>query len=475
MRSHCGILPGPVASIGCPVGRCFAVSFSKQPPRPEDPGNTGPDRRRMVPGELLGSHSHETADGRKVHISVRGGRYLARGYHNRRAFGQDLVADPRVAAAALRRLLVQLEDGTFLPPSEARKRQLKARQAPRHSVRQVCDAFLVEKRSVRGKQTADDYRTRVTPLVEFSEQPKSLQRWPLAADMDRDFVVQFRKFLHERMVTRNGRAAAEEKPLSVHQIFNIMDCARTMVNWARQPEVQQLPITLGNPFTKDLVGERPRKDPLREVVFPMDFRIQLVGHMDAWQLCHLSLSMVLPLRPEDFTGLLISEVDTVGRVLHFGSRLSGWDFNKGQQCFRVPFPPELDALLGRCVAGRSAGPLLRQRTIVDGRRRPKVVVSTAEEIEETFRREMAVAKPGTIQAKQDGKRLFRRLLRSLGGVSEDSLAKEFDQVLAGAELATPAGARFYDLRGSTATDLKDAKVDPWSGGTSRATASKPIS
>ena len=414
----------------------------------------------MKRAELLGQHSHETADGRKVHVWVRGGRYLARGYHNRKAFGQDLGADPRDAVAALRRLLVQMEDGTFLPPSEARKRQLKARQAPRHSVRQVCDAFLVEKRSVRGKQTADDYRTRLTPLIEFSEQPGCLQQWPLAADMDQRFVVQFRKFLHERMVTRNGRAAAEEKPLSVPQIFNIMDCARTMVNWARRPEVQQLPITLGNPFTKDLVGNRPSKDPLREVVFPMDFRIQLVGQMDAWQLCHLSPAMVLPLRPEDFTGLLISEIDMVSRVLFFGSRLGGWDFNKGQQCFRVPFPQELDALLGHCVAGRSAGPLLRQRTIVDGRRRPKVVVSTTEEIEEAFRREMATAKPGTIQTKQDGKRLFRRLLRSMGGVSEDSLAKEFDEVLVRVELPVPAGARFYDLRGSTTTDLKDAKVDP---------------
>ena len=192
----------------------------------------------------------------------------------------------------------------------------------------------------------------------------------------------------------------------------------------------------------------------------MDLRIQLVGQMDVWQLCQLSLALVLPLRPEDFTGLLISEVDMFGRVFHFGSRLGGWDFNKGQQCFRVPFPQELDPLLAHCIAGRSAGPLLRQRTMVDGRRRPKVVVSTAAEIEEVFSREMAAAKPGTIQAKQDGKRLFRRLLRAMGGVSEDSLAKEFDQVLTSADLPSPPGTRFYDLRGSVTTDLKDAKVDP---------------
>jgi len=117
------------------------------------------------------------------------------------------------------------------PPSESKKRQLKARQAPRHSIRQLCDAFLTEKRLLRGQQTADDYRNRLVPIIEFAEQPKNLRQWPLAADIDRDFVVQLRKFLHERKVARNGRAAAAQHPLSASQIFNILDCARTMVNW----------------------------------------------------------------------------------------------------------------------------------------------------------------------------------------------------------------------------------------------------
>lgn len=416
--------------------------------------------RRMRSAELLGNHSHETADGRQVHIWIRSGRYMARGRHNGKAFGRDLGADQKEAIAVLRRLLVELEDGTFVSPSESKKRQLKARQAPRHSIRQLCDAFLVEKRSTRGKATADHYRQRLTPLIEFAEHPKNLPKWPLAADLDRDFAIQFRKFLHERTVARNGRAAAQQKPVSPGQIYNILDCARTLVNWARRPEVQHLPISLANPFTEDLVGRRPSKDPLREVIFPLDFRIQLAGQMDGWQLCQLSLPLVLPLRPEDFCGLLISEVDFDRRIMRFGTRLGGWDFNKGQQSFRVPFPAELAPLLRRCVANRAEGPLLRQRTIVNGRRRPKFNASSTAQIEDVFRREMAAAKPGVIQAPQDGKRLFRRLLRAMGGTSEDSLAKEFDQVLAASGLMAPQGARFYDLRSSTTTDLKAAHVDP---------------
>ena len=388
------------------------------------------DRRPMKRAELLGQHSHQTADGKSVHVWARNGRFLARGRHLGKAFGQDLGTDPKEAVSTLRRLLVQLEDGTFLSPSESKKRQVRARQAPRTTIRQLCDAFLVEKRMVRGKQTADDYRNRLTPLIEFSEQPKILRQCPLAADIDRDFVVKFRKWLHERKVTRNGRAAAAEKLLSPSQVFNVLDCVRTMISWACRPEVQQLPITMGNPFSEDLVGHRPSKDPLRPVVFPPDLRMELVGQMDTWQLCQLGIAMVLPLRPEDYTGLLISEVDFAGRVLHFGTRFGGWDFNKGQQSFRVPFPPELDSLLRHCVAGRAEGPLLRQRTVADGRRRPKVLVRSREDLEELFGRAMAAAIPGTIQAKQDGKQLFRRLLRSMGGVSPDSLAKEFDLVSA---------------------------------------------
>jgi hypothetical protein len=37
----------------------------------------------------------------------------------------------------------------------------------------------------------------------------------------------------------------------------------------------------------------------------------------------MAIPLVLPLRPEDYTGLLISEVDFFSRVLCFGRRLAG--------------------------------------------------------------------------------------------------------------------------------------------------------
>lgn len=427
---------------------------------PEDVGHAGDSqrtpRRRMVVAGLLGRHTHETVQGQKVHIWTRRGKFLARGRHLGKAFGQTLGSDPKEAAAVLRRLMVELEDGTFHPPSETRKQPLRTNMVPRHSIRQLCQVFLADKRRLRGKKTAGDYQNRLTPLIEFSEQPDVRNRWPLAVDVKREFTVAFRVFLHQRRVSRNGRPAAKAVPLSPGQIYNILDCVRTMFSWARRPDVNQLPSTFASPFTEDIVGFRPRKDPLRAVVFPMDRRIALIEHMDRWQLCQFAIPMVLPLRPEDYTGLLISEVGFADRQLRFGTRLSGWDFNKGQQSFHVPFPPELDPILRACAGGRADGPLLRQRTVAEGARQPKISVNTFEEIRDHFDRVLAAANPGEIQSKNDGKRFFRRLLRDMGSVSPDSLAKEFKPLLALVD--APPGARFYDLRGSTNSDMNTAGV-----------------
>ena len=293
-----------------------------------------------------------------------------------------------------------------------------------------------DRRRLRGQQTADNYRNRLTPVIEFAEQPEVLRRWPLGADIDRDFVVRLRSFLHQRRVTRNGRAAADERPHSPGQIYNILDCADYVLLGAPAGRAT------GSVDDQESIHPRTRRRSSEQgsaapVVFPLDLRIRLVALMDTWQLCQLGIALVLPLRPEDYTGLLLSEVDFTERLLHFGSRLEGWDFNKGQQNYRVPFPPELEPLLHRCVDGRSAGPLLRQRTIVDQRRRPKLVASSIDEVGDAFTRAMAGAKPGAIQAKQDGKRLFRRLLREMGGVSSDSLGKEFQALLAQVHFKIP--------------------------------------
>lgn len=413
-------------------------------------------RPPMMQSQLLGSHVHETACGIKVTIWQRGDAYLARGRYQRRQFGKTLGIDLVQAASALRHLLVEIENGAFERPSEARKRILKTGPAPRCSLRELGDWFLAEKRRLHGKKTAGNYLSRLTPAIEFAEQPGARRRWPLAMDLDREFALQLRAALFDRTVTRNGHSGSVETKMSARQVYNVLDCLRSLFNWAKRPDVNRLPSTFVNPFSSDIVGAKVMKDPLRPVVFPVERRIEIVAKMDAWQLCLFALPLCLPLRPEDFCGLLISDVDFEQRLLRFGNRFGDRDFGKGKQNFLVPFPEELSALLQACVAERVDGPLLRKRAVCEGGKQPKLVMAVGDTVAAMFDNRLMAAPSGEVQTAHDAKRLCRRLLSDLGGVTPDTMAKEFKRLIEPFGLAP--GTRFYDLRGSVSTDLERAGV-----------------
>src|SRR5438045_1610489 len=98
------------------------------PDRVREVGASTADHRRMVQAELPGGHTHEAAQGRKVHVWKRGKLYLARGRHNGRYFGEPLGADVATAARSLRRVLAELDDGAYVPPSERRVRLVAVRR-----------------------------------------------------------------------------------------------------------------------------------------------------------------------------------------------------------------------------------------------------------------------------------------------------------------------------------------------------------
>lgn len=408
------------------------------------------DRRRMVRAELMGRHTHVTLCGVRVHIWSRCGKYIARGFHEKQRYGETLGGNEAEATARLRQLLTEIEDGSFLRPTETHQRPLLRGKIPRLTLRQLINEYLVEVRRLRGKNTCDAYRTRLMPVLDFAEQIKIRKKWPLAMDIDREFAVSLRSFLHQYQTTRNGRPGGTPKILSERQIHNILVCLRTMLSWARRPDVRKLPIDFANPLTRDLVGTRPKKDPLREDKLPVEQRVQIVAHMDTWQLCQLSLSLVLPLRPDEATGLLISDVCFEKGWLRFGTRLEGGDFNKGRQDFVLPFPSELTSILRTCIGDRTEGPLLRDRKSFSGRRkRPPVSFA---ELPQLYRERRQKAPRDEIQSEQDGKRVFRDLLRELGGVSEDMIAVEFKKLLGRCGLAE--GRSLVTLRHSVSTAME---------------------
>jgi hypothetical protein len=141
----------------------------------------------MVRAELMGSHSHHTTDGVRVHVWQRAGHFLARGSYRGQRFGETLGRDVAEATARLRRLLGEIEDGSYLRPTEARRRPLSRGSVPRLTLRQLSNEYLSDRRRLRGQRTAATYRARLLPVLEFAERPAIRQRWPLAWSIDREF------------------------------------------------------------------------------------------------------------------------------------------------------------------------------------------------------------------------------------------------------------------------------------------------
>lgn len=382
---------------------------------------------------------------------------MARGRHENRAFGLTLGGDPIEAECKLRQLLSDLDNNVFVRASVSRRRPLKAGAPARLEFRELVNRFLDEKRKLRGKKTFRDYHARLMPMLEFQETPTNRKRWPFAADLDRTFAQDLRIWLYERRVSRNGHPAAESRRMSASQVRNVLGCMSTMINWARCPQNNLLPLHVANPFSFDLIGPRPQRDPLEPPKVPMSLRIEMVQVMDAWQLAAMTLPFVIPVRPEDITGLMISEVNFSACEMKFGTRMANDDFNKCGFSFRLAWPVEIEPILRWWVKDRTAGPLLLRRTITEGRQHAAAQAQTLDDINALYEMRLSRVRQGTVQAPHDRKMVFRNVLRRLGGASGDELAREFKSVL---KIVRPGqSARFYDLRGSTLTDLKDAGVD----------------
>jgi len=409
--------------------------------------------RPMGRAELMGNHSHQTAAGVTVNVWLRHDTYIARGRYQGRAFGETLGADPLQAAVRLRQILNDIDNGSFARATDRRKRLVSNGRVLRLTLRDLIAEFLVEKRKIRGQQTANDYRSRLSPVLDFADLPEHLKTWPLAIDIDAAFARSLRAFLHQYTSTRNGRPGATPRPLSTRQIVNLLECMRTMLHWARSAPVRKLPADWVMPFTPDIIGQAPAKNPLREDKLPLDARVRIVNVMDRWPLCHLALSLTLPLRPDEAAGLLIGDINVDKRWAEFGERFKDANFTKGRTAFVLPFPEELQLILRTCIGDRAEGPLLRSRRTFEGRQEVQAVPSL-DYLKQLYDADVIKQPHGTIQAEQDRKLLFRRLLRRLGGVTEDALAKEFKKLLAAAGVNN--GTTLYTCRSSVTTAMHRA-------------------
>jgi len=430
------------------------ASLEKVPTVGSDPAN----KRRWVRTELMGAHSHPTSCHTTVHVWKCAKSFIARGFYQGQRFAETLDSDWLQATTRLRQILNEIEEGSYVRPKDARRRLIARGKIPRLSLRQLIDEFLAEKRKTLGKQSSGNYRSRLLRVLDFAEQPANRQRWPLAMHIDRSFVVDLRSTLVQQKTTRNGRPGGKPKPMSARQVINVLETLRTALCWAVRADVRKLPVGWVNPLTTELIGTPPTKDPHRVDPLPLEGRIRLIQHMDAWQLCQMALSIVLPMRPDEAAGLLIADVDSDQGWLKFGANLPDINFTKERLAFKLPFPPEVRPLLSRCIGGRAEGPLLRSRKSFNCTHDADTPVANLAELLARFHLRLLQQPPGAVQADHDRKLLFRHVLRELGGVSENAMEKAFREVLAAS--GVPGSLTLYTLRSSVTTTMKqDAKLD----------------
>lgn len=411
-------------------------------------------KRKYHSVEIGGKHLHPIGRGRgSISIVRRGkafaGRFRYRGQQHTVTLGDD----EKAASGCLQDLLTDLRRDQYVPSKERRRALVAPHRVGDITVRQLLHDYLAEVSQKRGKDTARDYRSRLRFLLRFIEERSAKRSTILARSVDRRFALDFKAWLHHMPTTRNGKPGGIPRPLSPKSIHSVWEQTHRLFAWGSSVDVASLPREFINPFSKDLVGPAPRKDPLRDVPLSMAQMISLVGVMDEWELLALAWLLVMPLRNGELVGILCREVDTVQCAIAIGTRMDGGDFTKGRTSFKVYYPDALNPIMQAAIHSRIDEPLILTRR--RRRSRPRWIRQSGESIGDLFQR--AVAEDGSTQALADRKALFRQVLRDLGGSDEDEVYRAFKNCCTKAGLGS--GIRVHDTRHAVTQLLYASGVD----------------
>jgi len=367
---------------------------------------------------LMGMPFFEVTNGIRVTIYKRAGKFIGRGRYDGHQFGQLLGETEREAQANLHRLLYELEQGTFVPPSKKNRQIVRSRISGEClETRDLVNRFLQYIQNEKGRPTQRNYLDRLRPVLEFVEQTSNKRRWSKASSIDHDFVVELRNWLNSSpFKAKNGK----QKHRTAKTVRNILECLRTCLNWAIKPERFLLPPDFVMPVTTDLVGNDPPKDPFRPNPLTIEQKIRIVQTASDQKLAVIALSLILPSRADELAGLLVQDVDLERRHLLFGINNPDINFTKGGTAFRIPYPPELDGLITRLIGGRSLGPLIRQIS----QQKPQ---GDSVDLVMLWQHE-AVQTPSLVRTPNDRKQVFRDVIRKNGGCSGDYIGKLFAKV-----------------------------------------------
>ena len=136
------------------------------------------------------------------------------------------------------------------------------------------------------------------------------------------------------------------------------------------------------------------------------------------------------------------------------TRFDGADFSKEKTNLLLPLPEELMPVLNTCAGDRFEGLLLRRRAIWDWSKLAKEYVIDRAHFKVCLQ-ERLVSQGSQVTSANDRKKITRSILRDLGGIDTNQLAKEFKhQIKTSAGINTP----LYQMRHAVSTDMSRAGI-----------------
>lgn len=328
------------------------------------------------------------------------------------------------------------------------------RVAARITHRELVDRYEADlwRRANAGEIDPKSAARYLAPLrrhyLTFAAQVDVARRYRHAGQVDREFQLEFLRFLQFRNVSPSGDADGGGRPL-VSWAF-VLDVVRGMYHWAADPDRGKLlPEGFRNPFIKRQRSSRivhPGGPWEPDITTPM--AAEFLSACDAFQLPIFATLALYGLRPGELGWIFRSDVcEKWVRILNHPELNY---YTKGRRDKQFPIVSGVQAAWGSATAANS--PLLFQN-------RPCLARGAA--IANASYQDLALALQGRrsqtkdLSARQE-RRLRDGLLKEAGQLTYDHVHGEFDQLAA--KLGWPPKATLKDFRHLFSTSLENAGV-----------------
>ena len=302
-----------------------------------------------------------------------------------------------------------------------------------------CDAGEIDPRTV------DRYSAPPASLLAVRDAAGVARHFRYVTDINRDFRLEFSRFLQSRHVSLNGNFAGATRPMRGQRY--VIDVVRSMLHWAADAaRGNLLPSGFQNPFRQHKAAAGGSTARLADPDITLEMAAEFLSVCDRFQLPIFGTLALYGLRPDELGWIFWEEIDVAWLRVTGHPELSYK--TKGRrdkqfpilECLQSVWPPACRPGQGlvfhRCAARIRAAAVLAKSVLA-----------------EEFQRRRSME---TKHSSFSERRLRDDLLGEAGQLSYDHVENEFHRLAK--QLGWPQTATMKDFRHLFATNLENAGV-----------------